>query len=358
MSPSCQPISGYSADEFYADPQLLTRIIHPDDQPLYAGHTHHMSALGLPEPIDFRIRTKDGETRWISHVCRPVHDSAGQSLGHRAGNRDVTHRKRVEAELAQQSLMAARAHADLQRFAEVTAHHLQEPARRMASYAERLTRQLGGRLDAAEARLSLDFIGQEARRQKNLLRDVERYLAADQPRDKIEEVDASDLVAGILVRLSTHITAAGATVTVGTLPPAWIDAPRLADLFEVALDNALQYGGQKSRRWRDGEGSAEHGDTTSASADAALRVTIDGEQEGSLVRYRVSDNGPGIEEEYRERVFRVFERLSSGGEEAGTGIGLAIVRRITESRGGRAWIEETPGGGCSVVFELPTDVAS
>ncbi|CAK0778144.1 hypothetical protein CCP4SC76_6570006 [Gammaproteobacteria bacterium] len=114
----------------------------------------------------------------------------------------------------------------------------------------------------------------------------------------------------------------------GVLPPAWIDAPRLADLFEVALDNALQHG----------------------TVGSSLHITIDGGYQGSLARYRISDNGPGIEAEYRERVFRVFERLSSGGE--GTGIGLAILRRIAESCGGRAWIEETPGGGCCVLFEL------
>ncbi|MDQ5909482.1 MAG: hypothetical protein QG599_1577, partial [Pseudomonadota bacterium] len=85
--------------------------------------------------------------------------------------------------------------------------------------------------------------------------------------------------------------------------------------------------------------------------DLPLRLDIAGEPVGDQVRYRVSDNGPGIAPEYRERVFRVFERLASTGE--GTGIGLAIVRRIAESTGGRAGIEASPGGGCTVWFELP-----
>ena len=86
-------------------------------------------------------------------------------------------------------------------------------------------------------------------------------------------------------------------------------------------------------------------------SDQSLHITIDGKQNGKHVRYGISDNGPGIEKEYRERVFRVFEHLASGSE--GTGIGLAIVRRIAESCGGRAWIEEAPSGGCCVLFELP-----
>ncbi|MFA6014995.1 MAG: DUF3365 domain-containing protein [Gallionellaceae bacterium] len=237
---------------------------------------------------------------------------------------------RAAADLQQQSQIIARTNADLQRFAEVTAHHLQEPARRISNYAERLKQQLGPHLDDGETKISLDFINQEARRQKNLLRDIERYLAADQARGKIELIDAQHTVEKIIARWQSRINAANATITLNNIPPSRIDFPRLNDLFEVALDNALSHGG------------SEH----------QLQIMITGEQLGSIVRYSVSDNGPGIEPQYYEQVFRVFERLSSSGE--GTGIGLAIMRRIVESCGGRAWLEETPGGGCRVVFELPT----
>lgn len=237
---------------------------------------------------------------------------------------------RATADLQQQSQIIARTNADLQRFAEVTAHHLQEPARRISNYAERLKQQLGSHLDDNETRISLDFINQEARRQKNLLRDIERYLAADQARGKIELIDAHRTVENILARWQSRISAANATITLNNIPPSRIDFPRLNDLFEVALDNALNHG------------RSEH----------QLQIMIAGEQLGSTVRYSISDNGPGIEPQYYEQVFRVFERLSSRSE--GTGIGLAIMRRIVESCGGRAWIEEAPGGGCRVVFELPT----
>jgi diguanylate cyclase (GGDEF)-like protein/hemerythrin-like metal-binding protein/PAS domain S-box-containing protein len=99
VSPSSEQVSGYTPNEFYADPQLLAQIIHPDDLLLYTEHRHHISAQGVPEPIDFRIRTKGGETRWISHVCRPVYDPAGKHLGQRASNRDFTERKTAEEQI-------------------------------------------------------------------------------------------------------------------------------------------------------------------------------------------------------------------------------------------------------------------
>ena len=226
-------------------------------------------------------------------------------------------------------LRVAQRTADLQRFAEVTAHHLQEPARRVASYAGRLRSQLAGRIDDDEVRVSLDFISQQAVRLQELLRDVELYLAADQPRARIESCAVGEVLAALLATLAEPIAEAAARVTVGPLPAALIDAPRLADLFRVALENALQHG----------------------RGEQLLRIDIGGERLAESVRYYISDNGPGIEKEYRRRVFRVFERLSSSGK--GTGVGLAILRRISESAGGSAWLEETPGGGCQVVLELP-----
>jgi len=99
ISPACEQISGYTPDEFYADPSLLTQVVYPDDLPLYTGHIHHVSEQGQAEPIDFRIYTKQGEIRWISHLCRPVYDAAGHYLGQRAGNRDISDRKEAEEQI-------------------------------------------------------------------------------------------------------------------------------------------------------------------------------------------------------------------------------------------------------------------
>lgn len=222
--------------------------------------------------------------------------------------------------------------ADLKRFSEISAHHLREPARRLLSYAEHLEKQLAHRLDDAEATLALNVITREARHQQNLVRDIERYQAADQPHDETKFCDTNHVVRELLTDLADKIREANAEITVGDLPGVFMDVPRLIDIFSVPLENALQHGRVIGK---------------------PLHIAITGERKGNAIRYCISDNGPGIETEYRERVFRVFERLSSTGEN--TGIGLAILRRIAENTGtgGGAWIEEAPDSGCRVVIELP-----
>ena len=101
VSPSCEEVCGYTPDEFYADPLLLRQMVHPDDLALFDEHVHQLSDQGVAEPIDYRIRTKRGEERWIAHVCRPVFDPEGKPLGHRASNRDDTSNKQLQEQVRQ-----------------------------------------------------------------------------------------------------------------------------------------------------------------------------------------------------------------------------------------------------------------
>ncbi|MDD5175088.1 MAG: PAS domain S-box protein [Sterolibacterium sp.] len=326
---------GYSGEEMIGRP--VTDFMFGEDASDHLRKMEHRRQ-GISDNYERRYRRKDGQAVWTLASAAPIFDGKHQFMGSFAMFTDITERKQAEerlkranTELERQAMALTRTNADLQRFAEVTAHHLKEPARRLATYAMRLTKQLGDRLDDAEARLSLEFINQQARQQQALLRDVERYLASDQPRGEIESIDAYQTVARILARLKNRIREAGAEISLGNLPPSRIDLPRLDDAFSIALDNALIHG------------RCAH----------PLCIGIEGEHQGGKVRYSISDNGPGVEAQYRERVFRVFERLTSDDHVIGTGIGLAILRRIAESCDGRAWIEETPGGGCRVLFELP-----
>ncbi|MDD5177257.1 MAG: DUF3365 domain-containing protein [Sterolibacterium sp.] len=245
----------------------------------------------------------------------------------------------AQAELERKNAVISRANDDLTRFAEVSAHHPMEPTRRLTSYAQRLRSSLAGQpvfQADEEVRTSLATLEHDAGHLRALVRDIQLYLAADAPRGEVQMEDANAACLAVEQRLRPQIKALGAKLEIQSLPPAILDLPRLTDLFAVLVGNALRHG-------------------RPLDPNLPPQITIHGARDGGLSRYHVSDNGPGIPVEYSRRVFEIFERLGVGGSDAdsGTGIGLAIARRIVESRRGRIWVENLAQGGAMVTFELP-----
>ena len=316
-------ITGYTATEAQGqNPRFLSSGLH--NHAFFVEMWRAIIQIGHWEG-EITNRRKNGETypQWliVSQVQSEQEDGEFIPTHYVGVGVDITLRKRTEEHLR-------RANVELQRFAEIAAHHLQEPARRLVSYAQRLESRLPYAMLDEESRLALEVIQTQAKRQQDLLRDVQRYLAADQPRGRVVCLDVGTLVQGLLDRYAPALEAAGVTVTVGTLPTLWMDEPRLLDIFSVLIDNVLRH----------------------AASEAPLQLTLSGEQVGQRVSYRIADNGKGIEPPYRERIFGVFERLGNSG---GTGIGLAIVRRIVEHLGGQVWVEDTAVGGCTICLDLP-----
>jgi signal transduction histidine kinase len=242
--------------------------------------------------------------------------------------------RRLEAEIAERKQIEnklARAHTELQQFTHIAAHHLQEPARRLVSFVQRLKVNLPAKQLNENASASLHFIEQSAIRQSALVHDIQLYLAADQPRSTLARISVADAIAKQLEQRTAQIRETGAQIDYAAVCDVYIDRPRLNDIFSILLDNALHY-----RR-----------------PDKTPHIRITGELNAGRAVYRVADNGIGIPEEYRERVFGVFERLQVNEDQNSTGIGLAIVRRIIENCGGSIVLQETPGGGTTVLFDLP-----
>ncbi|MFA5825611.1 MAG: DUF3365 domain-containing protein [Gallionellaceae bacterium] len=251
-------------------------------------------------------------------------------------------RRRIEVQqasefaLSKSSAEISRANTDLTRFADVAAHHLMEPTRRLSSYTQLLERGLAAYPEAIAdqgVQESLQYLGRDAGRLRTLVRDIQLYLAASQPRGEVGQEDANLVLAKAEQRLAAQVQQAHAVISAEPLPLATIDSQRLMDLFIILLDNALKH-------------------ARPLNAEVVPQIAVSGERDGTLSRYRVSDNGPGIPAEYRERVFGMFETLQ-GASEGSSGIGLSIARRIVESRHGRIWIEDAAQGGTMVVFELP-----
>ena len=222
---------------------------------------------------------------------------------------------------------------DLHRLSEVTAHHLMEPSRRVLVFSERLRTQLAGTI-GPEAMVELGFIEQSAQRLRDMVRDMQRYLAAGEAREHTGWHDLGGMLTELLPVLQQRWPQqyAQTRLDIQPMPSVHIDRPRLSDLLQILLDNAFSH----------------------AYTGGPLEITVGCESLPESYRYFIDDNGPGVPAQYRERLFAIFERMNN--RNSGTGIGLAIARRIVESLGGRIYLDESPSGGTRVCFELPNKV--
>jgi len=236
---------------------------------------------------------------------------------------DVTARKRAEAELL-------RANQDLEQFAYSASHDLQEPLRTVKIYSELLAQQLGDKLEG-DTRDFLNFVSSGATRMELLVRDLLAYTQAGQLDRPETAEDASAALNGALANLDGAIRASGAEVICEPLPSVRVHATQLQQLFQNLVGNAIKY-----RR-----------------PETPPVVKVSARRDGESWLFSVSDNGLGIEAEYKERIFGLFKRLHTGDEYSGTGIGLAICQRIVERYHGRIWVDSQIGKGSTFNFTLP-----
>lgn len=337
MNPACTRITGYDFSAAYAKNRTPREIISDEmTEEEYAVVQARLLAGKTWRGV-LRNHHKSGRLYWERMSVSPIYDNEGNVESYLYLIEDVTEQRNSEADLKLRGSALERANADLTRFADVSAHHLMEPTRRLTSYAQQLRLQIAALPEVCkddEIRVSLDYIEHDAARLRTMVRDVQLYLAAGTPRAEIKMEDVNEVVGALRQRLAPQLSSQRVALDVGTLPEAKLDKPRLTDLFAVLLDNALRHG-------------------QPADPNVASLVRITGERGDGLSRFRICDNGNGIPVEYLERVFEIFERLSVANRDVGTGIGLSIARRIVESRHGRIWIENLPEGGAMVVFELP-----
>lgn len=336
MNGAYSRISGYQFAESYTQNRTLREIISTEMTDAEYGAIQAQLLTGKTWNGVLRNRRKDGGEYWERITVSPIYNSEGNVASYLYLFVDVTEQRSSEADLKLRSEALERANADLTRFADVSAHHLMEPIRRLTSYAQKLracVSTLPGGQDE-ELRSSLDYIEQDAARLRTMVRDVQLYLAAGVPRGEVTMEDTNAILSALQQRLTPRLLSQKVTLDIGSLPMAKLDRPRLKDLFTLLLDNALL-----------------HGQSADPNVTSTIRIT--GEREDGLSRFRIIDNGYGVPVEYLERVFEIFERLSVTNREGGSGIGLSIARRIIESRHGRIWMENLPEGGAMVVFELP-----
>lgn len=273
---------------------------------------------------------RDGSAADVWLTVSPVRNTAGELTGSSIIARDISERRRAEASLARQTKELENYNAEMEQVAYVTAHDLQEPLRMVGSYTQLLARRYKGRLDA-EADQFIGYAVEGVKRMQNQLNDILAFTRIGRSRKAFDLVDCEAVVHAALAGLKMTIRGCGAEVSRGPLPVVVGDARQLVRLFEHLLDNALKF-----RR-----------------PEAPPRISIHAGLNGKEWLFSVHDNGVGIEPQYWERVFGLFFRLHPREKYPGTGLGLAMCRKIVERHGGHICVESELGKGTTFYFTLP-----
>ena len=243
--------------------------------------------------------------------------------------RDITKRKEVESKLARQSAALARSNIELEQFAYVASHDLQEPLRTIGSFAQLLARRYQGRLDSTADEF-IAFIVDGATRMQAMINDLLAYSRVGRGSLVLRSNDFEVILEHAIANLRQAIDESGAVVTHDPLPSLWADDSQIDRLFQNLIGNAIKYRGT-----------------------AAPRIHVSAERQNGDWIFAVRDNGIGFDPKHAERIFVAFQRLHTRDTYPGTGIGLAICKKIVERRGGRIWAESEPGRGSRFCFAIP-----
>jgi light-regulated signal transduction histidine kinase (bacteriophytochrome) len=272
-------------------------------------------------------RRKDGSEFPVDIMLGPVETGDGRLV--LSTVRDITERKRMEAELAQRAAELARSNADLEQFAYAASHDLQEPLRMVASFTQLLARRYQGRLDTDAD----DFIGfavDGAKRMQILINDLLTYSRVGSRGEPLAPTDCNVILSECLVDLRVAVEESGAVITSDPLPTVMADGVQLRQVFQNLIANAIKFRGE-----------------------AAPGIHISAAGTGADWEFSIRDNGMGIAPEHADRIFALFQRLHQRTRYPGTGIGLAIAKKIVERHGGRIWLESQPGSGATFHFTVP-----
>jgi PAS domain S-box-containing protein len=326
-------IFGYSPVELVGQPVEI--LMAPALRDGHMGHRASFAAAPrkreMGAGLDLLAQRKDGSLFPVEISLSPLEGEDGMSVT--AAIRDVTERVAAARQLAEKMTELRQSNDALEQFAHIASHDLQEPLRMVASYVQLLSKRYKGKLDA-DADEFIGFAVDGTQRMKRLIEDLLVYSRAGRGVMSDKPVRSEQVLLEALYNLRTAIADSGAEVTYEGLPTIATGELQLVQLFQNLVGNAIKYRGERAPRIH---------------VSAQKEVTPEGDE----WVFSVADNGIGIEPRYSERVFVIFQRLHGVGEYEGTGIGLAICKRVLQQQGGRIWVESEPGQGSVFHFALP-----
>jgi PAS domain S-box-containing protein len=326
-STSIKQVLGYKREDLIG--KHYSEFIHPDDLPdVMKIFNQLIKEPGFILFLQARCRHKDGSWRILEIMGNNLIDNPAVK-GIVFNSRDITKRKQAEEELKQLSDELKRSNKDLQQFASAASHDLQEPLRGIEGFIKLLEKRYKGKLDE-KADEFIDYVLTDVNRMQMLIKDLLEYSRVSAKGKVVSPANCSVVLEQALSNLRAAIDKSGAVVTYDLLPTVMGDDAQLSRLFQNLVGNAIKFRSKEP-----------------------LNIRISAHREGDEWIFSIRDNGIGIHPEQAERIFVIFQRLHSKQEYPGTGLGLALCKRIVERHGGRIWVESEHGKGSGFFFALP-----
>lgn len=336
---AAEKLFGYTADEMIG--QSITRIADESRGNEMSEILARIQKGERIEQFETVRRTKSGDRINVSVTMSPIFDSAGRAIGASKISRDITERVRaaerlesLNAELRRTNEILAAANQDLERFAFIASHDLQEPLRMVTAYSQLLVKSFSGPLDE-NAKRFVGYISDGTERMRALLTDLLAYAEIRKEDEETwEVVNLNSVIEEVRRNLEAAIEESGATILVDVLPQVRGHSRHLQSVFHNLISNAIKY-----------------------RAEAPLRVQVSARTVSDELRFEVTDNGIGIDPVYHKQIFEVFRRLHSR-DIPGSGVGLSICQRVVEKYGGEIGVESQVGRGSTFWFTLPRTAVS
>lgn len=328
---------GYEPEEAMMDNDFWYKLIHPEDLPDVVKKQSAImnNASELYWEDEYRFLRKDGRYAYVYDKGFIIRNEAGKATRLIGATRDITERKENEAllldlnnRLKQRADELAASNIELERFAYIASHDMQEPLRMITSFLQLFKKKYEDQIDET-AEQYIHFAVDGAERMKKLIMDLLHYSRVGSNKEDFETIDTTNLLKEVVNVFLAHIEETKATITVDQLPVIKANKTQLFQLFQNLIGNALKYHGE-----------------------APPVIHISGKEEENQFAFSVRDNGIGIKPIFFEKVFVLFQRLHHKNEYSGTGIGLAICKKIIERHNGRIWVESEPGKGSCFYFTI------
>ncbi len=328
VSPEFETMLGYQPGELPMTYDLWYASVHQEDRERAQGAVQAYLDGTAPEYVEqFRFRTKSGGYKWVQArgevVQRDSQDRPTRLIG---THTDISEQQEMVERLEQSN-------RELEQFAYVASHDLQEPLRMVSSYTQLLERRYKDELDD-DARDFIHYAVDGATRMQRLIQDLLTFSRITTRGKQLEPVSAHEALGEALANLSTSIEEHKALVTNDELPEVLADYGQLVALFQNLVGNGIKFHGEMSPR-----------------------VHVSARSDNGAVVFCVQDNGIGMDPGYSDRIFVIFQRLHTRSDYPGTGIGLAVCKKIVERHGGKIWLETEPEKGSRFYFSLPTSIS-